>query len=79
MGNRDEQVGRPLTREEAATKELLVDTLRAFIVEHARPSQFDDGTADDYIHGYRGALGDLEYTIDRALRSTAWRGGAHLT
>ncbi len=66
-------------REEAATKEVLVDTLRAFIVEHARPLQFDDGTADDYIHGYRGALGDLEYTIDRALRSTAWRGGTHLT
>jgi len=75
----NEQAGRPFTREEAAAKEMLVDTLRAFIVEHARPSQFDDGTADDYIHGYRGALGDLEYTIDRALRSTAWRDGAHLT
>ncbi len=81
MGNIDERVGRPLACEEGETitAAQIVRALHSFIVEHARPSHFDHGAASDYVNGYRGALDDLKYEIDRTLQSSAWRGGSHLT
>jgi len=69
----DEQVDRTLTREEAIGPMIDAGTLHSFITESAMSFNFDDNTSSDYINGYRAALGDLEYRIDRALGSAAWR------